>query len=37
MWHEIFAGASFWGLAFSCVLRELSFAIRTDRFFLAGN
>ena len=33
MWHEIFAGAYFCGLAIFCVLRELSFAIRTDRFF----
>jgi len=34
MWHEIFAGVYFCGLAIFCVLRELIFAIRTDWFLL---
>ena len=33
MWHEIFAGVYFCGLAIFCVLRELIFAIRTDCLF----
>ena len=33
VWHEIFAGVYFWGLAIFCVLRELIFGIRTDWFF----
>ena len=33
MWHEIFAGVYFCGLAIFGVLRELIFAIRTDWFF----
>ena len=36
VWHEIFAGVYFCGLAIFCVLRELIFAIRTDWFFLLG-
>ena len=36
VWHKIFAGVYFWGLATFCVLRELIFAIRTDWFFLLG-
>ena len=32
MWHEIFAGVYFCGLAIFGVLRELIFAIRTDWF-----
>ena len=34
VWHEIFAGVYFCGLAIFCVLRELIFAIRKDWFFL---
>ena len=33
MWHEIFAGVYFCGLAIFGVLQELIFAIRTDWFF----
>ena len=36
VWHEIFAGVQFCGLAIFCVLRELMFAIRTGWFFLLG-
>ena len=36
MWHEIFAGVYFCGLAIFCVLWELIFAIRTDGLFLLG-
>ena len=36
VWHKIFAGVYFCGLAIFCVLRELIFAIRTDWFFLLG-
>ena len=36
VWQEIFAGVYFCGLAIYCVLRELSFAIRTDWFFWLG-
>ena len=34
MWHKIFVGGYFCGLATFCVLQELIFAIRTDWFFL---
>ena len=34
VWHEIFAGVYFCGLAIFCVLRELIFPIRTDWFCL---
>ena len=33
VWHEMFAGVYFCGLAIFCVLRELIFGIRTDWFF----
>ena len=36
MWHEIFAGVYFCGLAIFFCFAELIFAIRTDRFFLLG-
>ena len=36
VWHEIFEGVYFCGLAIFCVLWELIFAIRTDWFFLLG-
>ena len=36
MWHEIFVGVYFCGLAIFCVLRELIFVIRTGWFFLLG-
>jgi len=37
VWHEIFAGVYFCGLAIFCVLRELTLAIKKDcRFFLLG-
>ena len=36
VWHEIFAGVNFCGLAIFCVLRELILATRTDWFFLLG-
>ena len=36
MWHEIFSGVYFCGLAICCVLWGLIFAIRTDWFFLLG-
>ena len=36
VWHEIFAGVYFYGLAIFCVLRELIFAISSDWFFLLG-
>ena len=36
VWHEIFAGVYFCGLAIFCVLRELISAIRSDWFFLQG-
>ena len=36
VWHEIFAGIYFCGLAIFCFLRELIFAIRTDWFLLLG-
>ena len=34
VWHKIFAGVYFCRLGILCILRELSFAIRTDWFFL---
>ena len=34
MWHKIFVGVYFCRLAILCILRELSFAIRTDWFFV---
>ena len=34
VWHEVFAGVYFCGLAIFCVLRELIFPIRTDWFCL---
>ena len=34
VWHKIFAGVYFCRLAILCILRELSFAIRTGGFFL---
>ena len=36
VWHEIFAGVYFGGLAIFCVLRELISGIRTGWFFLLG-
>ena len=36
VWHEIYAGVYFCGLAFFFVLRELIFAIRADWFFRLG-
>ena len=36
MWHEIFVGVYFCGLAIFCVLRELIFVIRTGWFFFLG-
>ena len=36
VWHEIFEGVYFCGLAIFCVLWELIFAIRTDWFFSLG-
>ena len=36
VWHEIFAGVYFCGLAIFCVLRELIFATRIDWLFLLG-
>ena len=36
VWHEIFVGVYFCGLAIFCVLRELIFAIRADWFFRLG-
>ena len=30
VWHEIFVGVYFFGLAIICVLRQLTFAIRTE-------
>ena len=36
VWHDIFAGVCFCGLAIFYVLRELIFAIRTDWFLLLG-
>ena len=35
VWHQIFAGVYFGGLAIFCVLRELIFAIKTNYFFLS--
>ena len=34
VWHEMFAGVYFCGLAIFCVLWEVSFAIKTNWFFL---
>ena len=36
VWHEIYAGVYFCGLAIFFVLRELIFAIRADWFFRLG-
>ena len=36
VWHKIFAGVYFCGLAIFCVLRELIFVIRRDWLFLLG-
>ena len=36
VWHEIFAGVYYCGLAIFCVLRELILGIRTDWFFKRG-
>ena len=36
MWHKIFAGVYFCGLAIFCVLQQLICLIRPDKFFLLG-
>ena len=36
VWHKIFTGVYFCRLAIFCILWELIFAIRTDRFFSLG-